>query len=87
MLHYPTQIAKFGPLINTWTMRQEAKLSFIKCSSQRGNFKNVPKTVARTHQFWLSYKLSCQSLTDVALELGKATESMLVSESQDLQIK
>ena len=37
MLHYPSQIYMFGSLINTWTMRQEAKHS-----SQRGNFKNPP---------------------------------------------
>ena len=30
MVHYASQLHKFGPLINTWTMRQEAKLSFIK---------------------------------------------------------
>ena len=87
MLHYPTQMLMFGPLINTWMMRQEAKLSFIKQSSQKGNFKNVPKTVAKAHQLWLSYKLGCQSLTDVTPELGKGTESMLVSESDDLQKK
>lgn len=87
MLHYPTQILMFGPLINTWTMRQEAKLCFIKRSSQRGNFKNVPKAVSKTHQLWLAYKLEvdCKNLTSVTFELGKTTESVLSSESVDLQ--
>lgn len=34
MLHYPAQIEKYGPLIHTWTMRNEAKLSFIKQASR-----------------------------------------------------
>ena len=30
MLHYPSQIERFGPLVHSWTMRQESKLSFVK---------------------------------------------------------
>ena len=30
MLHYAPQIERFGPLIHSWTMRQESKLSFVK---------------------------------------------------------
>ena len=59
MLHYPAQIEKYGPLIHTWTMRNEAKLSFIKQASRSGNFKNVAKTIAN-HQLWLCYQLQCQ---------------------------
>lgn len=40
-------------------MRHEAKLSFIKQASRRGNFKNITKTVAKKHQLWLSYHLQC----------------------------
>ena len=47
MIHYASHIEKFGPLINSWTMRQELKLSFIKRVSRQGNFKNVPLTVAK----------------------------------------
>ena len=57
MVHYPSQMIKFGPLIHAWTMRQEAKLSFIKRVSRAGNYKNVSKTVARRHQFWMCYQL------------------------------
>ena len=60
MLHYPAQIEKYGPLIHTWTMRNEAKLSFIKQASRSGNFKNVAKTIANHHQLWLCYQLQCQ---------------------------
>ena len=34
-------------------MRQEAKISFLKRVSRSSNYKNVAKTVARRHQFWL----------------------------------
>lgn len=86
MVHYATQLKMFGPLVNTWTMRQEAKLSFIKRSSQRGNFKNVPKTVAKAHQLWLSYKLECcKSVLTVEPEFGKAVETMLITEPEDVQ--
>ena len=57
MLHYPSQIRKFGPLIHCWTMRQEAKLSFAKTVSRFSNCKNIPKTVARRHQFWLCHQI------------------------------
>ena len=30
MIHYPSQIRMFGPLIYSWTMRQESKLSLLK---------------------------------------------------------
>ena len=30
MVHYPSQVYRFGPLVNTWTMRYEAKLSVLK---------------------------------------------------------
>jgi hypothetical protein len=55
MVHYPSQIEKFGPLIHSWTMRHESKLSFVKRVSRRSNFKNVAKTVAKKHQLWQCY--------------------------------
>ena len=42
---------------NLWTMRQEAKLSFLKRVSRSSNYKNVAKTVARGHQFWLCHQM------------------------------
>ena len=59
MLHYVSQIERYGPLIHSWTMRHEAKLSFVKRSSRRGNFKNIVKTVVTHHQYWLAYHLKC----------------------------
>ena len=57
MLHYASQMEKFGPLINSWTMRQESKLSFVRKVSSSSNYKNVAKTVARRHQLWLCYQM------------------------------
>ena len=36
LVHYPSQIERLGPLIQSWTMRYEAKLSYMKRSSRRG---------------------------------------------------
>ena len=52
MVHYPSQIRQFGPLIHTWTMRYE------KCASRHGNFKNICKTIAKKHQHLLCYYLN-----------------------------
>ena len=37
MLHYPLQIELLGPLITSWTMRHESKLSFVKRVSRQSN--------------------------------------------------
>ena len=57
MVHYPSQIERLGPLIQSWNMRQESKLSFVKRVSRRSNYKNVCKTVAKKHQFWLCHQI------------------------------
>ena len=61
LVHYPSQVEKFGPLIHSWTMRHESKLSFVKSVSRRSNFKNVPKTVCEKHQLWHCYKLHVEN--------------------------
>lgn len=35
MVHYPSQMQRLGPLIQSWTMRQESKLSFVKSISSK----------------------------------------------------
>lgn len=57
MVHYPAQIERLGPLIHSWNMRQESTLSFVKTVSKRSNYKNVCKTVAKKHQFWLCHQI------------------------------
>ena len=71
MLHYPSQILRHGPLLRSWCMRHESKLSFVKQSSIRGNFKNVCKTAINKHQRWLCYQLKYNSnLVSPNIELG-----------------
>ena len=55
-----SQIEWFGLLIHSWTMPQESKLSFVKRVSKRGNYKNVPQTVAKKHQLWYCYKIQVE---------------------------
>ena len=52
---------KFGPLVHSWTMRQEAKLSFFKRISRKSNYKNICKTVAKKHQLWQCYTMHKES--------------------------
>ena len=47
MVHYSSQIRRLGPLIQSWTIRQESKQSFVKRVSRQSNFKNICKTVAK----------------------------------------
>ena len=82
MVHYGSQLRMFGPLVNTRTMQHEAKLSSIKHSSQRSNFKNVPTSVAKAHQFWLCHMLeSCDNVVKVDYEFGKKVETVISCES------
>ena len=60
LIHYPSQIEQYGPLIHSWTMRQESKLSFVKRVSKHGNYKNIPQTVAKKHQLWQCYKIQVE---------------------------
>ena len=67
-------------------MRQEAKLSFVKRASQRSNFKNISKSIAKKHQFWLSCNLEfCPNLIAANVELGKAANMIFGSEPSNLQ--
>ena len=84
MVHYASQMKKFGPLINSWTMRQESKLSFFKRAALYINYKNVAKTVARRHQFWIC---NPQILTPVVEFSPKGTSNTLVCEDSYVQDK
>lgn len=59
MVHYPSQISKYGPLIYSWTMHHEAKLCVLKRAARHGNFKNICYTVAKRTQHALCYHLNC----------------------------
>lgn len=87
MIHYPSQILKFGPLVHSWTMRQESKLSFIKQHSKKSNFKNVPLTAAKKHQLWQCHIMQMEnSFLHSAIEAShKACESEVSNEDDHVQ--
>lgn len=82
MLHYPRQIVLYGPLIYSWTMRHEAKLSVIKRASSHGNFKNICFTVAKRSQHALCYHLNCGK-PFLAVSLQVSTMSVEVPSAKE----
>lgn len=51
LTHYPGTIEDIGPVINVWTMRDEAKHKiFTTWGRQTNNFVNLTKTLAVKHQ-------------------------------------
>ena len=87
LVHYASQVKRLEPLIHSWTMRHEAKLSFKKRSSRRGNFKNIAFTVAKHHQLWLCYNLNCEpTVLSVHTEVSsRGMESCFSSKSEHIQ--
>ena len=80
MVHYPSQIRKFGPLIYSWIIRYESKLRVLKRASRHGNFKNICKTVAKKHQHLLRYYLNKQqNFLSHNLEIGPTELSETLS--------
>lgn len=61
--HYPHLICCFGPLVELWTIRFEAKHSFFKkVVHDTHNFKNVLHTLATKHQQMSAFYLEGHSL-------------------------
>lgn len=69
--HYPYLISCFGPLLDCWTIRFEAKHSFFKkVVRDVNNFKNILLTLATRHQHMLAYFLDMPSLFKLPVEVG-----------------
>lgn len=87
MLHYPSQMQRLGPLIQSWTMRQESKLSFVKRVSRQSNYKNICKTVAKKHQFWMCYQLlkDKRILTPSITSSPRVKSSILQNEDESIK--
>ena len=84
MVHYSSQIRKFGPLVRTWTMRYESKLRVLKRASRHGNFKNICKTVAKKHQHLLCYYLNMQKqFLSCDVEIGPISLSETLSSNSE----
>lgn len=51
LVHLPTLMFEFGPLVRSWCMRYEAKHSYFKnLAKVIKNFKNLPLSLANRHQ-------------------------------------
>ena len=90
MVHYPKQILTFGPLINCWTMRHEAKLRLCKMVGRFGNFKNICLSIAEKHQRWLCYHLQFPhgSFLTESVEVGGRSRCInVVEERRDIKEK
>lgn len=70
--HYPHLIQCYGPLVELWTMRFEAKHSFFKrVIHDTHNWKNVLLTLSSKHQQMIAYHLDNQSLFKQKLYIEK----------------
>ena len=59
LVHYPYYITLLGPLRQFWCMRFEGKHAYFKTVARTtGNFINVPKTLGKRHQYWLTHQLT-----------------------------
>ncbi|XP_077531644.1 uncharacterized protein LOC144144139 [Haemaphysalis longicornis] len=56
LIHYASCIQKFGPLVDLWAMRFEAKHQYFKDLSRKiRNFKNLTHSLSMRHQFYQSF--------------------------------
>ena len=63
MMHYPRQIALFGPLKNLWCMRFEGKHQYFKkVAVVANNSKNFCYTLAKRHQLRMCWEMSADDI-------------------------
>ena len=90
-LHYPTLIAKYGPLKYLWCMRFEAKHQYFKKLSSVGrNFKNIAKTLAKRHQLRQCWEFTATNFLGDCIECSGEVSfffSNLTPQQQDLIIR
>ncbi len=69
--HFPELIKCFGPLVTLWTMRFEAKHSFLKQVVRRtNNFRNITLTLATKHQLMVGYNMLMPDRETLFLEVA-----------------
>ncbi len=72
MEHYPHLIRCFGPVVELWTFRFEAKHSYFKgVVRDVHNYKNIPLTLATKHQLMMAHYLNGPSLFSSPLSVQK----------------
>lgn len=76
--HYPHLIRCFGPVVDFWTFRFEAKHSFFKKAVRDlNNFKNIVLSLANRHQLMLAYHFDMPCLFKPAVEVERTTHNSL----------
>ena len=89
LIHYPEQMLTVGPMVRTWTMRQEAKLNFFKQCSHLANFKNLSFSLANRHQRWACYEFASGTILHFPLECGPPKKdtgiTYIKDETKDIQ--
>ena len=72
--HYAWVIRCFGPLVEFWTFRFEAKHSFFKkVVRDVNNFKNILSTLSLRHQLMVAYYLAAPNLFKPTVEVKQAS--------------
>ena len=65
MMHYPRQIALFGPLKNLWCIRFEGKHQYFKKVAVRANnSKNFCYTLAKRYQMRVCWEMSADDILE-----------------------
>ena len=74
-------ITRFGPLVQQWTMRYEAKHNLFKRLAQNiGNFINISWTLAVRHQQWHCYhSLNTQTVGQEDPEIGPGMYIIIIA--------
>lgn len=86
--HYVHLIRCFGPLVDLWTMRFEAKHSFFKkVVHDVFNFKNVLLTLSSKHQHMMAYYLDGKNLFKPKLYIGSVDKVKISSLDEKLRVE
>ena len=82
LIHYPSQLLRFGLLIHSWTIRYEAKLRVIKSCSYKQFQKCVPDSDKAASAS--AMLLLAQKLLSSEVELGPSKCPSLLEECTEV---
>lgn len=76
----------FGPLVSLWTMRFEAKHSFLKQVVRHTRcFKNILLSLAVKHQFMMAYYMESNTTKQCSLNVSAVSSVAVDILHQDVQ--
>lgn len=91
LVHLPTMMIKFGPMIRSWCMRFEARHKYFKdLAKVIKNFKNLPYSLSLRHQCKqyaqnLGFGGSTQVVPNDDVQLGTAEQVADQAKIKDIQ--